>query len=348
MLERGEEKTITLTTRLYAYGVHSVSVNGAGSATVRVVAPAEDTARFALSGMDVTPLVRSGDAIRASATVMNTGGVAATLPVRMVIDGRITDSATVDLAPGEARQITLASHATPGWHDVTVNGMEAHRTRVYANRSASCVLNLDFEDTGGAVARDRSGFGNDGIVRGPATWGEGRCGAGIAFPGDSYLELPSTSALAVRGEILTMMIWVRPDVSDRPDPYTKQYADIFSQGDQNLLKMNDPWTLSFIAGGWGRGEARAPVPPDWSGKWHHVAGVCDGRALLLYIDGTLVQTTPVEGGSSSTPFRWNVGRNAEYPIDRNFHGSLDEAKIFLEALSAEEIRAAMECGKPGQ
>jgi hypothetical protein len=346
-LESGEQRILTLTARVHAYGRHTIGVSDAGGGVVEVVSSAQDTARLALSGLDVTPLVRRNDSLRASVWVMNTGGAPAGLPVRMLIDGHAADSTFVRLRPGETWRLFFAATAAAGWHDVTVNSMEHRRVRVYATRMEACVLDVGSEDTDGALGHDRSGFGNHGTVCGPATRGKGRCGDGLVLPGGAYLELPLSPSLTMAGEALTMMIWVRPDGRKRPEAYAKPYVDIFSQGDQHVLKMNDPWTLSFIAGGWGRGEARATVPADWNGRWHHVAGVCDGRALVLYIDGVLVQTTPVKGSLSASVFPWNIGRNAEYPIGRDFHGAVDDAKIFYEPLSSDEVRAMMECGSPG-
>jgi beta-galactosidase len=85
----------------------------------------------------------------------------------------------------------------------------------------------------------------------------------------------------------------------------------------------------------------APVPEQWDRNWHHIAGVCDGSTLKLYVDGELLQVYEISGNIGHTPFCWNIGRNAQCPKGRKTNGYLDEARIYLEALSGEEIRKAM-------
>ena len=121
----------------------------------------------------------------------------------------------------------------------------------------------------------------------------------------------------------------------------KRSVDFFTKGDQNVLKLQDPQTLNFISGGWGRGECMAPVPENWNRTWHHVAGVCDGSMLKLYVDGELMQEYKISGDIGHTPFLWNIGRNEQCPKGRKTNGFLDEARIYYEALSQDKIRKAM-------
>ena len=128
-------------------------------------------------------------------------------------------------------------------------------------------------------------------------------------------------------------------------PLDHEPADFFCQGDYNVLKTegssNGHTTLSFFAGGWGRGEAKYQVREEWANRWHHIAGVCDSTSIRLYLDGEPVAKTDVTGTIEASPFPWLIGRNAEKPGERMFFGCVDEARIFLEALDAAEIKELM-------
>lgn len=82
------------------------------------------------------------------------------------------------------------------------------------------------------------------------------------------------------------------------------------------------------------------LPSDWWGHWHHIAGVCEGMTLKVYIDGALKGTSTVDGRVNlSVTSKWTLGRNEEFPGQRVFNGYIDGAKVFTEALTEEEIRS---------
>ena len=139
-----------------------------------------------------------------------------------------------------------------------------------------------------------------------------------------------------------MMLWFYPIDEAKQGKYRNRYADIFTQGDQNVLKMESPGMLSFMSGGWGRGQCYAPVPQNWNRNWHHLAGVSDGSELKLYIDGNLVDKREIIGEYVQSPFPWNLGRNAEFTMGRSVNGFIDDVRIYREALNRQEIIQVMQ------
>jgi len=136
------------------------------------------------------------------------------------------------------------------------------------------------------------------------------------------------------GETLTMMTWVYP--TEKGDGL----VDIFTKGDNHVLQIGGNRTLTFFAGGWGRGDCTVDLPSDWWGHWHHIAGVCEGTVLKLYIDGELKGTSTVNGRVNlSVTNKWILGRNEEFPGQRVFNGYIDQAQVFTEPLTEEEIRS---------
>lgn len=224
-----------------------------------------------------------------------------------------------------------------GIHTVRAGDL-VQRIKVYRDPVETSVLDLDTDSiTAKGRVTDRSGFGNDAVVVSPvgevapATSLPGH--AGIALGPSRYLRIPETPSLDKLGWTLTMMLWVYP-LSERGHGLT----DIFTKGDFHVLQTSGN-SLTFFAGGWGRGDCTVPLPADWVGHWHHIAGVCGDGGLRVYIDGALKgfapMPKPVSLAFNGAP--WTIGRNAEFPGQRIFEGYVDRPKVFFGALDAEAI-----------
>jgi len=141
-------------------------------------------------------------------------------------------------------------------------------------------------------------------------------------------------------EKITVMAWVKPTGQN------KGLTDIISKGDFIVLQAENK-SLSFFAGGWGRGTCTVDLPENWINNWHHLAGVSDGYVLKIFIDGVesgkLMINAPV---NLSTPAKWMTGQNEEFPGQRIFNGIIDHFKIFVEPLNSSEIKKEMLNGRP--
>ncbi len=141
-------------------------------------------------------------------------------------------------------------------------------------------------------------------------------------------------------EKITVMAWVKPTGQN------KGLTDIISKGDFIVMQAENK-SLSFFAGGWGRGICTVDLPENWVNNWHHLAGVSDGYLLKIFIDGVesgkLMINTPV---NLSTPTKWMTGQNEEFPGQRIFNGMIDHFKIFVEPLNGSEIKKEMMNGRP--
>jgi len=294
------------------------------------------------------PVVKVGTEIQVSAMVKNVGPQEGEAYATFYVDGFLVDTKEVALKPGEKQEVIFSVKFTKvGMHKVSIGNLEPQLVKVYESPLDSAVLIIDFDEVQGTVGKegdlvmDKSGFGNNGIVRGEVTWVDGVIGKGVCTGKTGYIEIPEAPSLDITGDTITMMIWFWPDNEE-------DYSDFFTKGDWNVLKMQKPTLINFFAGGWGRGECMASVPENWNHNWHHVAGVCDGKTLKLYVDGELVKTLDLEvqGPIGHVDFPWNIGRNAQCPVGRWTYGRLDEARIYLEALSADEIKTIYEMTKP--
>jgi hypothetical protein len=77
---------------------------------------------------------------------------------------------------------------------------------------------------------------------------------------------------------------------------------------------------------------------------HHVAGVYDGKAMMIYLDGVLQARRAQTGEiTASTGVPLMFGSSPSDP-ERTFEGSIDGAQVYRRALVAGEIVAAYEAG----
>lgn len=150
----------------------------------------------------------------------------------------------------------------------------------------------------------------------------------------SYVEAPNSQSLNLTGAF-TAEAWLKPNQSTgayqsiferygAPDPSTGRNGGF-------ILRLKPGGTLEFfvlLSNQAGHGLSGATVVT--SGVWHHIAAVCDGSQLRVYLDGTLEASLNVgtyPGSGTSNLFigkgTWNGG---------HVNGLIDEARITATAL----------------
>ncbi|HEU4551498.1 MAG TPA: GH92 family glycosyl hydrolase [Chitinophaga sp.] len=333
--------TDSVSLRLYELGTASITLKDQPAQTplaVTVTRPAQPFPLWPdIQALALRPLVARGDTQHITFTAQNIGGETRTwqLPVRL--QDSIITRVQLTLQPGRQQTVTrqlVAQEA--GWQLLRV-GNAAQRFRVYTHPLETLLLNLEPRAADTVVA-DHSGFNNNARVIGR----QSIAGAekGLLLGNDCYAEVPNAPSLDVMGNTLTMMAWVYPQM-----PGTKAargLVDIFTKGDTHVLQVAGNKTLTFFAGGWGRGDVSAPLPGNWFNHWHHIAGVCDGAGLRLYIDGELKGAASLEKPVNlSVPNKWTLGRNEEFPGTRIFNGYMNGVKVYASPLSSREIKQAM-------
>jgi putative alpha-1,2-mannosidase len=146
----------------------------------------------------------------------------------------------------------------------------------------------------------------------------------------------SSPFLDIMGDSITVMTWIWAGRKN------EGLRDLITKGDFIALQLSGNKRISFFAGGWGRGSCEAQVPSRWTGRWHHLAGVSDGKYLRLFIDGREADCfnaeTPV---NLSYTGKWMIGRNEEFPGQRIFSGEFRNIRIFRKALTPNEIQIEM-------
>jgi RNA polymerase sigma-70 factor (ECF subfamily) len=202
------------------------------------------------------------------------------------------------------------------------------------------------EQTGGVMS-DRSGGGNDCLLRstGPAPGGHGVSGVvggGLALDGNSWLECPRLERLArVRTE-LSMALWIRTASGADGSRQALVTRQLETSGDRLFSLRMQGGQLEFLSHVW-KTLMRRPYPG--GGGWNHLAAVRDATGSRLYVNGVLVgrnvRTSPgsVGGGGGALIVGGQV--NGPEPGDARdrFRGDLDELLVYDRALREPEIAA---------
>lgn len=328
----GMTVTDSIFCRLYRLGDAHLTLNGQYEMTVKV----HNTARQApnhpeIKDLNVSPLVRKGNKQQVVFTAKNIGWTTRTFQVPLKLGKQVLLTEKVTLEPGEEKTISRQfPMLQEGWQTIKVGDTDG-KFRVYSDHKDAILLDLSAgKQANDTILTDASGFGNDGYILGKGVHKEqGK----LLLGKDSYVEVPNARSLDVMDTTITMMAWVYPKTTDHG------LVDIFTKGDTHVLQVSDGKTLTFFAGGWGRGDCTVPLPENWKDHWHHIAGVCDGDILKVYIDGELKGYALPEGHANlSVSNKWTLGRNEEFPFQRIFNGYMDDVKVFASPLSAEEVK----------
>lgn len=315
LVPAGVEVRDSLAFRVYPLGRITLRI-GDAKVVVDIVKPGRPLPAEPLAvGLKLRAVVRRGDSMVVRYVLKNTGWEVMEYRVPLIMDSTVVGVDTVKLEPGEQRERCWVGKASvAGWHMWRVGGL-SRRCRVYESPGEAVVL--DGVWIGDTVMVDRSGWENIIHVAGRPR----------------YLWLSPSRPLDDLGERLTMCVWVFPEASKNG------LVDIFTNGDTHVLQIGGGRTLTFFAGGWGRGDCTVALPADWLRHWHLLTGVCDENGERLYIDGQLRGETKLEkvvhlfGGGNT----WMLGRNEEFPGERIFEGRVDRPRIYQEALPADVI-----------
>ena len=102
-----------------------------------------------------------------------------------------------------------------------------------------------------------------------------------------------------------------------------------------------PNNIEFFIHGTERQSAICQIPVDWENKWHHLAGIYNGKEMRLYVDGQLLATHPYGGKIMDSPFPVTIGRDSE-----NHHSEttgmlsnaiIDQVRIYPKAIPFDSL-----------
>jgi len=194
------------------------------------------------------------------------------------------------------------------------------------------------DDASGTVARDASGRGHDGTLRGGPTWVIGRVDGALLFDGvDDCVDVGS---VGIRGaDERTVLAWVKastPTIADKTSVFGF-VPDGSMEGTYFDMEVDDKGNyVAHICGyQWALGAVDT--------QWHHIAGTYGGGTGCWYLDGQFIDSA--EGDIATID---HVKMGARLSSGRYFPGLLDDVRIYSRVLTETEIRSVMEGTDLGQ
>jgi len=203
----------------------------------------------------------------------------------------------------------------------------------YRNDTSVTNLLLPFNTNSSTIAKDYSGYSNNGVFVGGVTWTiDGKVGGAYKFD-MGYIQIPGTSTLDGGGQWseITVEQWI--------------YLTTYRSGARTIAKIPSyeigiSWNKIF-AGIWidtgvrnvsGYNRVTYDTPLE-KNTWYHVALTYkNGTGLTLYIDGIAVANKPVSG---------NIQTSGTEPIYLGwfdyFKGIIDETRIYPKSLSPQQV-----------
>ena len=246
----------------------------------------------------------------------------------------VTDPRTCTDAPGDGVWFYVVSA-------IDTSGESAASNVVRVALPGELRVQLPLDATSGTAAVDASSHGQDGVLIGGASWGDGRNGGrSLLLDGQSgHLALP-VGAVSDLGDF-SIALWVYWSVAA-----TNTRVFDFGSSDIGYLALiprDSSGKLRFmITGTTYFGEqsisASSPLP---TGRWVHLAVTLSGTRGTVYVDGTAAASSdaialaPFQLGSTTQ--NW-LGRS-QYAADPFFNGRMQDLRLYAGALTAAQVAA---------
>jgi len=147
---------------------------------------------------------------------------------------------------------------------------------------------------------------------------------------------------------ISVALWVRADeLKNRWNPLLFTDGSGLSAFHFSLLSDGSP-NVAINYGGklWLHNRADTAVAP---GAWHHVVVTCDprtGGVIRFYVDGKPAGTKPLDLGVplDLTSFRLGAWKTWENKPVNNFHGALDDVRVYRGTLTDAEVATLFQDG----
>ncbi|KUN24873.1 hydrolase [Streptomyces antibioticus] len=250
--------------------------------------------------------------------------------------------------------VPASEYAQPGTFTVTGSLPDGAALPVQAQVTVSAegpdvpadlLLEYDFDETGGNIARDASGHGYHGTYARTPAFGTGVDGGSFKMSGDSatspYVKIPngvlknadsvtvSTYAKWQGGASFQWLFGLGPDSN-------KYLFATPSNGGSSLYSAITKASWSAES----KLTAGSGLTP---GKWQHVTVTLDGTTgtMVLYVDGVEAARTttgikPSELYDANKDYTGYIGRSL-YAADPYFGGEVDDFRIYDRALTPAEV-----------
>lgn len=200
------------------------------------------------------------------------------------------------------------------------------------------LLYFSFDRKDANRLRNRASTRHHAVVKGAKWTSNGKRRGAYEFDGTSSIEVAHHPALCPKA--FTVAAWVYPQ-----EPNTSYYLVISKTNGGSWMggygfyrNSGDGKHLYFYYGNYSAAAAKSTIP---KGQWSHIAGVCDGKSVTIYINGEPSQPKKLPFGHAmnhtTTPLVIGGGDNGQY----RWKGKIDEVMLYRRALTAKDVEALM-------
>lgn len=181
------------------------------------------------------------------------------------------------------------------------------------------------------TSTDKSGYDHQVVLMGRPEHVDGKVGKAILFNGlDDFVEITPHPVLNVTEDALTLQTWIYPRGFNGSNA-------MITKGDHSFaLEQNHKDSIHFTLYTDRKYQVSTYLPRDWNHNWHHVAGVYNGRKMMIYLDGKEIATGEAKGNIRRTFYPVTIGKNHERDHENRpgpiSNAVFDEVMIHSEAL----------------
>jgi len=200
-----------------------------------------------------------------------------------------------------------------------------------------------FDEEKGDTARDYSGNGNDGVLKGEPKWVDGKFGNALEFDGvDDNVEVPNMAGIDAFDEG-TIELWVKLTVWD---DYDNLFGTQTEANNINVIRLERTWPDSdeltaYIGDKAGAYKAVTSSMVLKVNIWTHLALTWSRleSSATVYLDAV-----PTSGAINTFPDVYPAVRIGTGYAGRFANGIIDEVRMWSKALSQKELEGNMEKG----
>ncbi len=180
---------------------------------------------------------------------------------------------------------------------------------------------------------------NPGTIVGSLSFVQGRAGQAASFDGTTskYINTNSGNDLPLGNSPRTMLAWIKP--AGYPDPNYNGIL-VYSGGactTGSLLSINNVSRLTMAF--WCNDAYQAGITVNLN-QWNQVAFTYEGgTSVKFYINGALVDTETISTGIAAATTNGPIRIGCTDNPGRCFNGQIEDAMIFNQALTANQIQA---------
>jgi len=221
-------------------------------------------------------------------------------------------------------------------------------------------LYYSFDRVGDGVVTNLAGEKHIGKLNGSKWIKDGQRGGAIEFNGSTRIDVPHHPDLCPA--TMTLAAWLKPhgDQSSYRVIVGKTEASSWNGGYGFVRIPGNDKMIHFFVNGYTDSVAKTEMPSE---GWSHVAGVCDGKNVRIYLNGELMDTVPMRATSKPAPAEetpFDSGETGAAPMAQSirhtevplyigsdargyaWNGSIDELVLYRRALSEKEVHRLYE------